>query len=82
MNQRMLLFLLCFLIFCIRSSNEAISCIFCVPICAAGGVIRGPLLTYCLACISKCPMFWLEYWSGVSNTIILNKFNENIYFFK
>ena len=56
MNQRILLFLLCFFIFCIKSSNEAISCLVCVPICAAGGVMRGPFLAYCLACISKCPM--------------------------
>lgn len=56
MNQRMfLLFVLCFLIFCIKPTNEAISCLLCVPVCA-GGVFHGPLLAYCMACISKCPM--------------------------
>ena len=56
MNQRMYLFLLCFLVFCIRSTNAAISCIICVPICAGSVILRGPLLSYCMACISKCPM--------------------------
>lgn len=56
MNQRMFyLFLLCFLIFCIRPTEEAISCVVCIPICA-GGIFSGALLTYCTACLSKCPM--------------------------
>ena len=56
MNQCVfLLFLLCFLIFCIKPTNEAISCIVCIPICG-GGFFSGAFLTYCLACLSKCPM--------------------------
>lgn len=56
MNQRMLLFLLCFLIFCIRPSNEAISCFLCVGVCAAGISLRAStLLEYCNICIANCP---------------------------
>ena len=74
-----LLFLLCFLIFCIRSTKEAISCILCVPVCA-GGVFNGALLAYCAACISKCPMIWEEYCNDESLPIVINKFKEYVYF--